>query len=59
VSRKADFVGQLTAGYGYAYWLLERVRCRRQGIVHLVFVGISLGLVVAAALMWPSPLTPA
>jgi hypothetical protein len=29
---------------GYAYWLLGRLRGRRQGIVHLIFLAISLGL---------------
>jgi SAM-dependent methyltransferase len=48
----------LTAGYGYAYWLLERMRGRRQGIVHLVFLGISLGVLAVTAMVWPSPLTP-
>jgi hypothetical protein len=48
----------LTAGYAYAYWLLERLRGRLPGIVHLVLLGISLGLLLVTALMWPSPLTP-
>ena len=48
----------LTGGYAYAYWLLGRLRGHRQGIVHLVFLAISLGLLGITALTWPSPLTP-
>jgi len=48
----------LTAGYAYAYGVLGRLRERQQGIVHLVLLGLSVGLLVAAALAWPSPLTP-
>jgi len=52
------FQALLTGGYAYAYWLLGRLRDRLQGIVHLILLGISLGLLLAAALTWPSPLTP-
>lgn len=52
------FQALLTGGYAYAYWLLGRLRDRLQGIVHLVLLGLSLGLLVLAALTWPSPLTP-
>ncbi len=52
------FQALLTGGYAYAYWLLGRVRGRRQGIVHLIVLGVSLGLLLAAALTWRSPLTP-
>jgi MFS family permease len=52
------FQALLTAGYAYAYWLLGRLRDRLQGIVHLVLIGISLVLLLLAALTWPSPLTP-
>ncbi len=48
----------LTGGYAYAYWLLGRLRGRRQGIVHLIFLAISLGLLGITALTWTSPLTP-
>ncbi len=48
----------LTGGYAYAYWLLGRLRRPPQGIVHLVFLAISLGLLGITALTWPSPLTP-
>lgn len=52
------FQALLTGGYAYAYWLLGRSRNRLQGIVHLAFLGISLVLLLVAALSWPSPLTP-
>jgi hypothetical protein len=52
------FQALLTAGYAYAYWLLGRLRDRLQGIVHLVLLGGSVGLLLVAALTWPSPLTP-
>jgi MFS family permease len=52
------FQALLTGGYAYAYWLLGRLRNRRQGIVHLAFLGLSVALLVIAALSWPSPLTP-
>jgi hypothetical protein len=52
------FQSLLTAGYAYAYWLLGRWRQRLQGMLHLVLLGISLALLVVAALTWPSPLTP-
>ena len=48
----------LTGGYAYAYWLLGRLPGRRQGLVHLIMLGLSLGLLLAAALTWRSPLTP-
>jgi len=52
------FQALLTAGYAYAYWLLARLRDRLQGIVHLGMLGLSLVLLLLAALAWPSPLTP-
>ena len=52
------FQALLTAGYAYAYWLLGRLRDRLQGLVHLVLLGVSVGLLLLAALTWPSPLTP-
>ncbi|MDI7276146.1 MAG: ferrichrome ABC transporter permease, partial [Anaerolineae bacterium] len=52
------FQAVLSAGYGYAYWLLRRLRERRQGVVHLGLLGLSIGLLLVAALTWRSPLTP-
>lgn len=51
------FQSLLTGGYAYAYGLLGR-RPRWQGLVHLIVLGVSVGLLVATAVSWPSPLTP-
>lgn len=48
----------LTGGYAYATWLLAKLRPKLQGWVHLAALGLSLILLVIAALSWPSPLTP-
>jgi hypothetical protein len=48
----------LTGGYAYAYWLLGRLRPRRQAAVHLVLLGLSVGLLIVTGIAWPSPLTP-
>jgi hypothetical protein len=48
----------LTGGYAYAYWLLGRLRPRQQGALHLVLLGLSVGLLIITAIAWPSPLTP-
>ena len=52
------FMALLTAGYGYAYWLINRLNERRQGIVHLVVIGASLALLLVSGLTWQSPITP-
>ena len=52
------FQALLTGGYAYAYWLLGRGQRRLQGAVHLIALGLSLGLLALTALSWPSPLTP-
>ena len=48
----------LTAGYAYAYWLLGRSRERLQGTIHFIILGLSLLILLATSLLWPSPLTP-
>ena len=48
----------LTGGYAYAYWLLGRLRNRRQAVVHLVLLSVSLGLLLITALFWSAPLIP-
>jgi hypothetical protein len=52
------FQALLTGGYAYAYWLLGRVRGRLPAIIHLILIGVSLGILLAAALIWRSPITP-
>jgi len=46
----------LTGGYAYANLLISR--SRRQEIVHLVLLGVSLGLMLVLGLTWRSPITP-
>jgi hypothetical protein len=48
----------LTGGTAYAYWLLGRLRPRRQGMVHIVLLGLTVALLIVTAIVWPSPLTP-
>src|SRR5215210_1263144 len=48
----------LTGGYAYAYWLIGRVRARRQPIVHLTLITIALLLLILFSLTWKSPITP-
>lgn len=52
------FQSLLTGGYAYAYWLLGRRQRRWQGMVHLIVLAVSIGLLVLTAVSWPSPLTP-
>ena len=48
----------LTGGYAYAYWLAGRPVPRRQGIIHLAVLALSLALLVVLGLSWSSPITP-
>src|ERR671925_303561 len=48
----------LTGGYAYAYWLMERVRARRQAVIHVTLIAIALVLLAAFSFFWPSPITP-
>jgi len=52
------FQALLTGGYAYAYWLDGKLAGRKQGQVHLVLLGVSLLVFLAAALAWSSPITP-
>jgi hypothetical protein len=45
----------LTGGYAYASWL---VRSRRGEAVHLILLGVSVGLMILLGLAWKSPITP-
>ncbi len=49
------FMALLTGGYGYAYWLINRLKERQQGTVHLALVVTSLALLTAGGLSWRSP----
>jgi hypothetical protein len=46
----------LTGGYAYTNWLVGKGR--RREIIHLVILGISLGLMLVLGLAWKSPITP-
>ena len=48
----------LVGGHAYAYWLVGRLSARKQGIVHLALLGISLCLLLVTGLVWDSPITP-
>jgi hypothetical protein len=48
----------LLLGYLYAHVLSEKLPPRGQRMVHLLVLGLTLGLLLWRALAWPSPLTP-
>jgi spermidine synthase len=49
----------LTGGYAYSNWLVNRKKTRKQTIIHLILMGISVCLVIYLWIIWPSPITPA
>ena len=48
----------LTGGYAYAYWLIGRIKDRRQNIVHIGLSILALIVLIALAFTWSSPVTP-
>lgn len=48
----------LTGGYAYAYWLIERVKARRQPLVHVALIGSALLILLLFSFTWKSPITP-
>ncbi len=52
------FQALLTGGYAYAYWLIDRLDEKKQGVVHVALVSAALILLAAAALMWRAPILP-
>jgi hypothetical protein len=52
------FQAFLTGGYAYAYWLIGRVKERRQGLVHVILLGVSVALLAGLGVAWPSPIMP-
>src|SRR5689334_18483854 len=48
----------LTGGYAYAYWLIGRVKARRQPIIHIGLIGLALLLMILFSFLWKSPVTP-
>lgn len=49
----------LTGGYAWSNWLVVRGNFKKQTIIHLILIGVSVILVVFLWLAWPSPVTPA
>ena len=49
----------LTGGYAYSNWLVKHNNFKKQTIIHLVLMGISVCLVIFLWIIWPSPITPA
>ena len=48
----------LTGGYAYAYGLIERVKNRRQFIVHIFLIIFAFSILMMLAIVWESPVTP-
>ena len=48
----------LTGGYAYAYWLIARVRQKKQIIVHLSLIGLAIFILISLSFFWTSPITP-
>jgi hypothetical protein len=48
----------LTGGYAYAYWLIGKVRAKRQPVVHITLIACSILLLLLYSLIWKSPITP-
>ncbi|NTU55535.1 MAG: ferrichrome ABC transporter permease, partial [Anaerolineales bacterium] len=46
----------LTGGYAYAYWLMGRAK--RQTLIHVSLIGLSIAILAALAFVWKSPITP-
>jgi hypothetical protein len=48
----------LLGGYGYAHLLSSRAAPTRQRDIHLAMIGLAVVLLLARALLWPSPISP-
>src|SRR5258706_5639532 len=48
----------LLAGYAYAHGIARRWPLRRQGIVHLMLLAVTVLLVLNAEFVWQSPFLP-
>ena len=48
----------LTAGYAYAYWLIERVKTQRQFVVHVSLISFAFLILITLSMVWESPVTP-
>ncbi|MBA4384973.1 MAG: ferrichrome ABC transporter permease [Anaerolinea sp.] len=48
----------LTGGYTYANWLVRLRSTKKQTIIHLALLALSVGLIICLWILWPSPITP-
>lgn len=48
----------LTGGYAYANWLVRLRSAKKQTLTHLVLLAVSVCLIAALWMLWPSPITP-
>ncbi len=48
----------LTGGYAYANWLVRLRSAKKQTLTHLGLLAVSVCLIAALWLLWPSPITP-
>ena len=48
----------LTGGYAYAYWLIGKVKAKRQPIVHIALIAFAVLLLILFSFVWKSPVTP-
>lgn len=48
----------LTGGYAYANWLVRLRSTKKQTIIHLALLAVSVCLIIALWILWPSPITP-
>ena len=49
----------LTAGYAWSNWLAGQKSAKKQVVIHLVLMLLSVALLVWLWINWPSPITPA
>ena len=42
----------LMGGYAYAYWLIGRVKARRQPLVHIGLIALAVLLLVLFSFLW-------
>src|SRR5215211_8344724 len=48
----------LTGGYAYAHWLIERLKMKRQSLVHVSLIAFAFLLLTMLSMIWDSPVTP-
>ena len=48
----------LTGGYAYSNWLIQKLNPKKQTILHLALMGLSVCLMIYLGTIWPSPVTP-